>query len=825
MISPIKNKDIPLKESHLEAKIYDSVASIKYTQTYFNKHEEPLECIYKFPCDPYFSVTGMHIKLDDKKIDAVIMEKEEAKEKYDDAVAAGHTAAKINYDENIPEVIELALGAVQPEKTVVIDVHMIAKWDVIQHGFFAFIFPINFIPKFNPNNEEGDVKARGNRLWGKFSCNIALEASSVISDLNVSHDMKMTQSECGKKVILTLESSKDIVWKDVVVSYSTEQIREPIVKLYSSDKHPDEVAAHITFIPRVSDEHEVEESKEEAKDSEDTVTEPNDDADDPEMASGEFIFILDRSGSMGGSRIALAKEALKLFIQSLPPDSKFNIVSFGTKYELMYKNSQNYEKKSIKETLEKIDLITANMGGTKMLEPMEAILKQKPRIKHPKNIFLLTDGAIRNIDEVVSVIRKYNYSSRVHSFGIGSGASRYLVKETAKAGLGTSALIADNDPQIKTKVIQALKLAAKPAFTDIWVDWSANKKAVMFQCPCPPVSSNIYEEEAFNIYAILKKDMLSSSSLTLSMFNTFTQDQQTLELKLDPSEVVDEGVDDCMFKMAAKENMVQIVRASGRGEKTLVDKQMLNLSLKYSVLSNMTAFFGKIKNKEKSGKEMKTISIPIKKMADSVNHWGHFMHKPRGGFGAVRRREANRGVMKWLSRWMPPKLEPQANSASLTTKGSKINPEKKKGSKYKSDKHAMKDAVQNDEFLEIDDWDEEESITAASKDIMPITEEKSFTSGYQSIVKFQDPQGFFTELPEEFTKYSDRIPTEKLENYVKSPDDIQKIWLTILAILLLEKEYPDKKGEWAMIVKKARSFIKKNTNGRVDINEFKPLLD
>lgn len=122
------NAKIPLKKSHVSAKIHNSIANITYSQTYENTEKDnPIECIYKFPCDPYFSVTGMHITLDDKEIDAVIMEKEEAKEQYDDAVAAGNTAAKINYDENIPDVIELAIGALQPEKTVTIDVHMVAK--------------------------------------------------------------------------------------------------------------------------------------------------------------------------------------------------------------------------------------------------------------------------------------------------------------------------------------------------------------------------------------------------------------------------------------------------------------------------------------------------------------------------------------------------------------------------------------------------------------------------------------------------------------------------------------------------------------------------
>jgi hypothetical protein len=50
----------------------------------------------------------------------------------------------------------------------------------------------------------------------------------------------------------------------------------------------------------------------------------------------EYIFLIDRSGSMSGSPIKLAVEALKLFLHSLPMGSKFNIVSYGSDFSTLF---------------------------------------------------------------------------------------------------------------------------------------------------------------------------------------------------------------------------------------------------------------------------------------------------------------------------------------------------------------------------------------------------------------------------------------------------------------------------------------------------------
>lgn len=50
---------------------------------------------------------------------------------------------------------------------------------------------------------------------------------------------------------------------------------------------------------------------------------------------------------MGGSTIRLAVEALKLFLYSLPPESRFNIVSFGSEYEMMFETTAIYTDETL----------------------------------------------------------------------------------------------------------------------------------------------------------------------------------------------------------------------------------------------------------------------------------------------------------------------------------------------------------------------------------------------------------------------------------------------------------------------------------------------
>lgn len=57
----------------------------------------------------------------------------------------------------------------------------------------------------------------------------------------------------------------------------------------------------------------------------------------PDVARQEFVFLVDRSGSMRGSRMETAKKALVVMLRSLPAScTEFNIWSFGDRAEPLW---------------------------------------------------------------------------------------------------------------------------------------------------------------------------------------------------------------------------------------------------------------------------------------------------------------------------------------------------------------------------------------------------------------------------------------------------------------------------------------------------------
>ncbi|KAG6555072.1 hypothetical protein Mapa_003107 [Marchantia paleacea] len=188
--------------------------------------------------------------------------------------------------------------------------------------------------------------------------------------------------------------------------------------------------------------------------------------------SPEIVFIADRSGSME-DQIPQLRNALTVFLKSLPVGVKFNICSFGSRHSFLWPKSMPYDQVNLDIALKHVQTFEADLGGTEMFPPMEDALKKRYKDLQTE-IILLTDGAIYSTEPLFDLVQKECECGdvRVFSLGIGDSVSHALVEGLARAGRGYAQIVG-NDDKLDVKVVRMLKAALGVHVKDYKLSFSA----------------------------------------------------------------------------------------------------------------------------------------------------------------------------------------------------------------------------------------------------------------------------------------------------------------------------------------------------------------
>ena len=180
-----------------------------------------------------------------------------------------------------------------------------------------------------------------------------------------------------------------------------------------------------------------------------------------EQPSLGIVFVIDKSGSMGGEKIAMAREAAKSAIEVLGPNDYVGVVAFdGDAYKVFDISSTS----SSAAAAAAIDTIAAD-GGTNMYPGMamgkEMLARCPAKVKHE---ILLTDGQSMEGDFLGLASEMADSSMTISTVALGSDADRNLMSKIADLGKGRyyEATEADSIPRIFTKeAIEASHSAIK----------------------------------------------------------------------------------------------------------------------------------------------------------------------------------------------------------------------------------------------------------------------------------------------------------------------------------------------------------------------------
>ena len=447
---------MPLKAVDISCQVKDFPSEITINQNFVNVEDVPIEAIYHFPIEEEAAVISFKAEIEGKIIDAVIKDKEEARKEYEKETKQNKNTS-ILLEETKKDIFKIKLGQLKHGSAATIEIKYISELPIVENDKICLTIPTAIAPRYGPSEDTTEsantIKSLQFSKKSPAPLTFKVEGEFPASIEKVSsptHSSKtsLVRDDYKVKVQASLATTRSDLDRDIVVYFEHEKDHDmPNKPTVMVEKGTDTTVAVLSLIPYFK----LKESK------------------------VEMIFLIDRSGSMGGDSIKKAKEALILFLHALPMDCYFNIISFGSHFSgLFSEGSRPYSEETLSTAKAHVKKMDSDFGGTEIYPSLKHIFENPLNLKdYKRQVIVLTDGEVSDAERVVGLVRSNNSNARVFGLGIGAAASRSLVKGIARGGHGTS-LFAKEDEDLRPKVTTLMKNSLQPGFTDIKVEWKSS---------------------------------------------------------------------------------------------------------------------------------------------------------------------------------------------------------------------------------------------------------------------------------------------------------------------------------------------------------------
>ncbi|KAK7055137.1 von Willebrand factor type A domain-containing protein [Favolaschia claudopus] len=505
-----------LLQVHATVNIKDLAAEVKLTHTYCNDTEMPLEAVHSFPVPARAAVTAfVLVKEDGRKVLGRVHENAEAKALYQTAVNQAKAAAFLQ--QRTPDVFEVAVGNVLPHERVQIElVYVTELAEDEENDSFRFHLPVHIGSRYGQAPSSFDY-----RPWNFtppalprtpfLQILVIVEAVTPITKIgSPSHTVSV---ELGPdpslpyaqdlpfanyaRVSLSSESALD---KDFVLTVKSAGIDSPRCV---AELHPvnHTTALAFTVVPRFQL---------------------------PDPPRQEFIFLVDRSGSMRGARIEAAKRALVVMLRSLPAKgSNLQVLSFGSECTALWdEGSQPYTQATLDLATQHVDGMDADYGGTEIRQALARCCEAR-RTDRPTSVFVLTDGAAWDLDGVFNVIKGAVASAPVQAylrvFVLGMGDSgTAMCTGIARVGNGACMTVGEKETSFTGKIARLLKASRTPMFTSIVVDWGV----------CEETPFDVEDDSEDGFVFVLEDEETLEPTATKQVISLFDETVDPLQVDL-----------------------------------------------------------------------------------------------------------------------------------------------------------------------------------------------------------------------------------------------------------------------------------------------------
>ncbi|MGT2438761.1 marine proteobacterial sortase target protein [Bradyrhizobium betae] len=471
----------------------------RVTQIFRNPTKDWVEATYVYPLPTGGAVDTLKMVVGDRVIVGDIKERQQARVIYEQARRAGQKAALTEQER--PNIFTNSVANIGPGETVLVQIEY--QEPVHQSGNeYSLRLPLVVGPRYNPAPivQSVDFRQDGSG-WGATnsdpvpdrdrisppvldpaknapvnptSITVHLKAGFALGEIKSHHHNVKVESPDDTTRIVTLADGAVPADRDFELTWKPAAAKAPSVGLFR--ERVGDADYLLAF-----------------------VTPPSAEQATQKPLPREVVFVIDNSGSMGGTSIVQAKASLTYALSRLQPNDRFNVIRFDDTMDMLFPTSVPADAAHVDEATAFVSALQAR-GGTEMVPAMRAALTDKLGDTNTvRQVVFLTDGAIGNEQQLFEAITAMRGRSRVFMVGIGSAPNTYLMTRASELGRGAFTHIGSVE-QVEERMRGLFAKLENPAVTGLSAKFSEAKADVT-----PGIIPDVYRDEPLVLAAKLDK--------------------------------------------------------------------------------------------------------------------------------------------------------------------------------------------------------------------------------------------------------------------------------------------------------------------------------
>ena len=498
---------LPLRSLDVQAHIHGLGSKSVVRQTFYNSYDEPIEATYIFPLPGRDAVTRFVMHVNGRQIDGVLQERGEARENYDRAIAAGHAAAIA--EEERSETFTMRVGNIPPGEEVAIEMTLVGQLPIAGDKA-TFRFPLVVAPRYISGTPL-DGKSVG--VGTACDTNTVPDASRVTPpvlipgmpnpvQLSIEVDIHMPESANRDQLISNLSSSLHTVIVDDVGVADGLPLK---VRLQENERLNRDFILRFPFLSEQNSCSLL--AADDGKGSSVfsvNITPPDSHGAAP--MSRDVVFVLDRSGSMGGWKMVAARRAVARMIDTMRDVDRFVVMAFDTSIEFPAGGNNQFQFGTDRNRWDSVQWVSTidSRGGTELEQAIiqsVSLHKDKGRQDCDPVVVLITDGQVGAEDAVLKAIDATS-GSRMPTFfclGIDKAVNHGLLTRIAKRTSGTCETV-ESENQLDKVMDRFHREIGAPVLTDVQITSSD----IQLDDLTPLKKINVFPDRPIGIHGIAK---------------------------------------------------------------------------------------------------------------------------------------------------------------------------------------------------------------------------------------------------------------------------------------------------------------------------------